>query len=291
MNRAKIYRKSFMIPSFVIYTKLFVIPTIMGFALSLTNWNEMSDHIKYIGLENFKDIFFTEGNDYVKYIGNTMAFAVVTSIFEAAVGLLLALMLVGGKTVRNVLRMIFFLPNAIAPLIIGLVFTSILAPNGIVNAGLRLVGLGGWAHSWLTERAFALPSVMAVEVWRKAGLNMVIFIAALQMVPKNFYEAASIDGAGAAKQFFSITIPFILPSITINTVLNTINGLKVFDIVYALTNGGPGSATEVLNTSVYREYASGHLGLSTALGVVVFVFTVGLTVLVQRTLSSRELDI
>jgi raffinose/stachyose/melibiose transport system permease protein len=290
MDPSRIYRKSFILPSFAIYTTLFIIPTIMGFALSLTNWNEMSDRIRYVGLSNFTDIFVTPGNDYLVYIWNTVVFAVVTSLLEAAMGLGLALLLLGGGKVRNAYRMIFFIPNAIAPLIIGLIFTSILAPNGIVNAALRLFAGDSLTHSWLTDRNFAFPSVMAVELWRRVGFNMVIFIAALQMIPKSYYEAADMDGAGRWRKLVAITIPFIMPSVTINMVFNAINGLKVFDVVFALTNGGPGDKTEVINTSVYREYSAGHWGLSTALGVITFVMTVTASILLQRTLSKREIE-
>lgn len=261
----------------------------MGFGYALTNWNSMTDTIKFVGLDNFRTIFAT--GEYLKYISNTVVFTVVTSIFEAVIGISLALVLNTHLKSKNILRSIFFLPQTVAPLIIGLIFSSIFAPSGIINDFLKMIGLGAFTHSWLTETKFAMPAVMSVEVWRWAGLNMVIFLAGLQIIPKAYYEAASIDGASRWQKFKNITVPYIIPAVTINTVLNAIHGLKVFDIIFSLTNGGPGTVTEVLSTSVYREYGAGHYGLSTALNLVMFILTTVVACTLQVIISKREVEV
>jgi len=291
MQEKSIYKKSYIIPALLIYGILFVVPVIMGFAYSMTNWNSMNDKVKFIGLHNFETIFLSNNGEYLKYIWNTLWFAIITSLFEAIIGIGLALLLNGELKTKSLLRSVFFLPQTISALIIGLMFTSIFARSGIINSFLTSIGLGFLTHDWLVDVSLAMPSVMFVEIWRYAGLNMVIFLAGLQMIPKEYYEAGEIDGASLWKQFTNITIPYIMPSITINTVLNMIHGLKVFDVVFVLTNGGPGNITEVLNTSVFREYAAGNYGLSSAEGLILFLITTAVALSVQAVISRKEVEI
>jgi raffinose/stachyose/melibiose transport system permease protein len=136
-----------------------------------------------------------------------------------------------------------------------------------------------------------MPSVMAVEVWRMSGYCMVIFLAGLKVIPQNLFEAADIDGASAVQKFFKITLPFLQPSISINVILNLIWGLKVFDLIFVLTRGGPGYATGVLNTAVFFEYSSGRYGMATALGVVIFVITSIIALLVLRVLNRNTVEL
>ena len=219
---------------------------------------------------------------------HTILFTVVTVIFKTLLGLGLALLLNKGLKTRNIFRTIFFLPYALAPLIIGISFISILKPEGPLNALLSLVGLDSLTHSWLTEPSTALGSTMAVEVWRMAGWNMMILLAGLQMIPEEYYEASAIDGAGPWKQFWKITLPYLRSSLMIVIVLNTIHGLRVFDIIYALTGGGPGGLTEVINTQVFKEFGMGRYGMSNALNVVIFLITVVIALAMQKVLTGKE---
>lgn len=290
MRTTNLYKRSYILPALLIYGILFVIPVIMGFGYSLTNWNSMNNHVEFIGLHNYETIFLSNHGEYLKYIWNTLWFAIITSFFEAIIGIGLALLLNGKLKTKNVLRSIFFLPQTVSALILGLMFTAIFAQSGIINSLLSTIGLEFLTHDWLVDVNFAMPSVMLVEIWRYAGLNMIIFLAGLQMIPKEYYEASNIDGASTWKQFTNITIPYIMPSITINMVLNMIHGLKVFDVIFALTNGGPGNITEVLNTNVFREYASGHYGLSTAEGFILFLLTTIIALSIQVVISKKEVD-
>ena len=272
-SKIKVYPFYFLIPALVIYTVLFIIPSFIGFGFSLTNWNSMGSAMKFIGLDNFKEIFISN-KTYMLFILNTLIFAVVTTIMKNIVGLLLALFFNEGLKTKQLLRTVFFLPVALSPLIIGLIFVSILNPvTGLLNSTLRVIGVGILEQQWLVDPKTAMLSVIGVEVWRLAGFNMAIYLAGLQMIPKSFYESASIDGAGVWRKFINITFPYLLPAITINMILNLIQGLKVFDLIYVLTKGGPGNTTGVLNTAVFEEFSSGRYGMGTAVGVVIFLLT------------------
>lgn len=287
MQLKRIYKRSFLMPAVILYTVLFVIPCIMGIAYSFTNWNSMSQNIKFIGLQNYIDIFTSE-NSYVLSIKNTLIFTVFASFLKIVISLAFALFLNRDFKTQSLLRGIYFMPFAISSLIIGIIFTSVLAPDGILNIFLRVIGLGSLATSWLSNIKTALWSTIAVEIWKSIGLNMVIFLAGLQMIDKTYYEAADIDGANKWKSFLNITIPFLIPSVAINLVLNIIHGLKVFDIIVALTNGGPGSATQVINTNVFKTYSMGAYGLSTALSTIIFILTTIIAMMTFKLIAPKE---
>lgn len=272
MYKKKIYKTSFLMPALIIYLIFFIVPVIAGIGYSFTNWNSMKSDISFVGLRNYIEIF-NPRNSYLLAIKNTFIFTIASSIGKIGFGLLLALFFNRKFPTQPILRGIYFMPFAISSLIIGIVFTSVLAPDGVLNAILTAVGLESITKGWLTNKSTALISVICVEVWKSIGLNMVIFLAGLQMIDREYYEAASLDGAGKFGLFRYITAPFLLPSITINLILNTIHGLKVFDIVMSLTNGGPGNATQVINTFVFKTYGMGAYGLSNALSTFIFIVT------------------
>lgn len=286
-----LYPRRMVFPAFILYTILFMIPTVMGIYYAFTNWNIYSDAIHFNGLDNFKVLFIDQSFKYVRPITNTVVFAFFTSVLEAVIGLSLAIMLNRKIFSRNSLRSVFFMPQAISTIVIGIIFTTILHPTGLLNNFLDLIGLDFLQQNWLTNTATAMPSVIAVEVWRYFGLNMVIFLAGLQGIDQSYYEAARIDGANSWNLFVKITIPFIMPAVTINTVLNIVHGFRAFDIVYALTNGGPGNATEVIATMVYREYSAGNYGLSNAMNLILLIMTTVISVLVNRATSKREVTL
>ncbi len=288
MVQRKIYKPIFLLPAILLYTIFYIVPVISGIGFSFTNWSSLKPTISFIGLENYVSIFQSESGPYLQSLLNTIIFTVVTVILKTVCGLTLAILLNQSFRSKNLLRTLFFSTYTLSPLIIGIVFVSILSGHGPLNGFLTSIGLESLVHSWLSEPATALASTMAVEVWRMAGWNMIIFLAGLQMIPKDYYEAADIDGANSYYKFINITIPFLMPSIMVATVLNTIHGLKVFEIIYALTGGGPGSLTEVINTQVFREFADGRYGMSNALSVIVFIITFGVAIYMRKALSGEE---
>lgn len=287
MKHKKIYPSYFILLSLVLYLVFFMIPSAMGLAFSFTDWNAMNDEAHFIGFSHFIEIFTNKR--YLLVIRNTIIFAIATTVLKNVLGLGMALALNKSFKTRNLLRTIFFFPVMLSPLIIGLVFKSIYNPDtGIVNAFLGVLGLGGLQRDWLGDISTALAAMVIVEVWRLVGQNMVIYIAGLQAISDDYLEAASIDGATAFQKLRYIIIPQLMPSITINLVLNLIAGLKVFDLVFVLTNGGPARMTEVLNTVIYKEYSSGRYGFSTALGLIMFVFTCIVAFSVLKAMTKEE---
>lgn len=287
MYKRKVYKTYFLMPALIIYLIFFIFPVIAGIGFSFTNWNSMKADISFVGLRNYIEIF-NPRNSYLLAIKNTFIFTVFATIGKIGLGLLLALFFNRKFPTQPILRGIYFMPFAISSLIIGIVFTSVLAPDGVLNAILSAVGLESITRGWLTNKSTALISVICVEIWKSIGLNMVIFLAGLQMIDRDYYEAAALDGAGKLALFRYITMPFLLPSITINLILNTIHGLKVFDIVMALTNGGPGNATQVINTFVFKTYGMGAYGLSNALSTFIFIVTTLIALATLKLIAPKE---
>ena len=188
-----IYTRTMAAPAFVLYTILFIIPTILGVYYGFTNWNAYSSEIHFTGLDNFKLIFMDQPYKYVQPIINTLVFAFFTSLFEVVLGLLLAIFLNNKIRGKNFLRSVYFIPQAIGTIVIGIMFTTILSPTGLLNSILDAIGLDFLQHKWLVTAGTAMPSVIAVEVWRYFGMNMVIFLAGLQAVDKTYYEKTYIQ--------------------------------------------------------------------------------------------------
>ena len=184
------------------------------------------------------------------------------------------------------------MPAILSMLITGLIFKSILNPStGLLNTTLTNIGLESFTQQWLTNIKIAFFSIMSVDTWKGTGYIMTILMAGLQSIPESYYEAADIDGSGAWAKFRYITLPLLSPAITVATVLNLIYGLKVFDVVYALTNGGPGYATEVLYTAVFKEFSLGRYGVGTALSSVLVVFVVAVGFFVVKLLNREEVEL
>jgi raffinose/stachyose/melibiose transport system permease protein len=267
------YPLYFILPALVLYLIFSIIPSLSGIFYSFTNWSSYTTKINFIGLENFKTIFSASEN-YLLFIKNTFIFTIITIFAKTVIGLALALLLTEGtKRLAYFYRMMIYVPVILPAIAVGLIFKSILNPStGLLNTSLRFAGLGALAQKWLTNPHIALYSVIGVDTWQGVGYIMVILIAGLQSIPREYYEVADVDGAGFWAKLIWVTLPMMMPTITIVTVLNLLYGLKVFDIVYVLTNGGPGYATDVIYTAVFQAFSQGQWGLGTAFSSLLFVF-------------------
>jgi raffinose/stachyose/melibiose transport system permease protein len=256
----------------VLYFVLFILPSLLGFGYSFTDWSTYSEEISYIGLENFQRIFSPDEN-YLAYMVNTLLFTALTTALKTVIGLGLAILLSEGvRRFTNLYRVAIYLPAVLPTLVVALIFRSILHPaTGALNTFLDSIGLESLGLPWLIDPRIALYTVIGVDTWKGVGYITVILLAGLQTIPRDYYEAAEIDGAGFWARLGYITIPMLMPAIVVITVLNVLYGLRVFDIVYALTNGGPGYATEVIYTEIFKAFSLGQYGLGTALSTVMFV--------------------
>ncbi len=217
-------------------------------------------------------------------------FTIATIVLKTAIALGLALLLTQGvRRLSYLYRTIIFLPAVLPILVVSVIFRSVLNPaTGLLNESLRTVGLDALAQRWLTDVPLALPSVIAVDTWRGIGYIMVILIAGLQAIPREYYEAASIDGANGRQTFRHVTLPLLVPVLTVTTVLNLVYGLKVFDIVFVLTNGGPGRATDTVYTAVFEDFSKGRYGIATAFSTLLFLAMIVLGYITIRALQRDE---
>ncbi len=276
----------------LLYLLFFVLPSLMGIYYAFTDWNSYTTEVNFVGLENFRTIFASgSGQSYLHFIQNTVVFTVATILLKTVIALGLALLLTRGlKRLAYFHRVVMYLPAVLPMLVVSLVFKSILNPaTGLLNTFLRGVGLDFLAQRWLVDVNWALPSVIGVDTWRGAGYIMVILIAGLQAIPKDYYEAAAIDGASGWASFQRITLPLLMPVLTVTTVLNLLYGLKVFDIVFVLTNGGPGRATDTVYTAIFDEFSKGRYGIATTLSTLLFLIMIVLGYFVIR-LMHREAE-
>jgi raffinose/stachyose/melibiose transport system permease protein len=289
MNKNKVYPFYFVFGALLLYIVLFVIPSLIGIAYSFTDWSAYSDKLNFVGLENFKLVFSSDEN-YMAIISNTLKFTLITTVLKNILGLVLALLLTKSIKFLNFHRGVMFMPSVLSTLIIGMIFKSILDPSGgLLNTFLRSVGLDFLASKWLTTSELAFGSVMAVDIWRGTGYIMTILIAGILSISTTYYEAASIDGANAYQKFRDITFPLLLPTLATTTVLNIIYGLKIFDMIYALTNGGPGkTTTEVLYTAVFKKFGTGQYAVGTALSTVMFLFMVVIGAFMIKIMTKDE---
>ncbi|WP_421762201.1 carbohydrate ABC transporter permease [Devosia sp.] len=268
----KHYPLYFLLPLLTLYLVFIILPSLIGIGYSFTDWTTYSDEVNFIGLENFQRIFSPKEN-YLAYIANTLIFTGLTIVLKTVIGVALAILLNEGvRRFVNLYRVIIYLPAVLPTLVVALIFRSILNPaNGVFNGFLRSIGLDSLAWSWLVDPKIALYSVVGVDTWKGVGYITVILLAGLQTIPKDYYEAAEIDGAGFWARLRYVTLPMLLPAIVVVSVLNVLYGLRVFDVVYALTNGGPGYATEVIATEIFKAFSQGQYGLGTAVSSVMFV--------------------
>ena len=266
MNRNKVYPRYFALGALIIYFVFFFLPGLIGVGYSFTDWSAYSDELHYVGFENFKTVFSSDEN-YMKIITNTLEFTLITTILKNVIGLVLALLLTKSIRFLNMHRGIVFMPSVLSTLIIGMIFKSILDPkSGLLNSFFRSAGLDMLAKKWLVSSELAFGSVMAVDIWRGVGYIMTILIAGILSISS-----------------------LILPTLATTTVLNVIYGLKVFDMVYALTNGGPGKATtEVLYTAVFKKFGTGQYAVGTALSSVMFVIMIFVGIYMIRVMTKNE---
>lgn len=256
-------------PVLIIYFIFFAFPALIGFYYSFTDWRLDRDTIEWIGWANFAKIF--SDKTLTLALKNTLIFAVVTVIGKNVFGLLLALGLNMKLKLRSLLRAVYFTPAILSTLVIGIVFTPILRTEGMLNSWFEAIGLGSLSQAWLTNPSIVIWTISFVAIWQGVGMQMTIYLAGLQGISHEYYEAAKIDGANAWQSFKNITLPLLLPSININLMLTLIGGLKVFSEVYVLTGGGPGNASQVVGTIVLRAFGEGNWGLGTAVNTLLFV--------------------
>lgn len=258
------------LPAFLGFVILFIVPTIMSFLYSVTNWSVYSSDIRFIGLRNFEKLFSDVKT--VAAIKHSVVYAIVITIVQNIFAILLAVLLNRKTKGANFVKVITFLPAVLSIMVVGYLFQYIMtsADGGLLNSIIQF--FGGNPVNWLGNKDIALYSVLATQVWQWTGWSMVIYIANLKSIDSSLYEAANIDGATGIQKFFRVTLPLLYPAASFNILMSLIGGMKMFDAVFVMTKGGPGYATETIMTTLIREgFNSGRTAYACAFAVVFFI--------------------
>ena len=285
MDSKKIYPLWFLLPAIVVFSVFFLIPIVISLIFSMMNWTFTG--MSWAGFNNYITFF----KDYSMTIGikNTLLYAFGTMGAKCILGFLLAVFLTSNIKSKNFLRSIAFFPNIVSTIAVGITFKALMHPSkGLINNVLAHIGIQG--PDWLGNINIALGSIIATDVWKGVGVATVIYIAGITSIDKSFYEAASIDGATSLQQLVKITVPLCRPSMNSVIILALTGGMRCFDLIWAMTGGGPGFATDVLASVVYKKYAAGYYGLSTAGNVIMFVLIAIIAFPLQKFLQSKEVE-
>jgi raffinose/stachyose/melibiose transport system permease protein len=256
-------------PALVFFIIIIVIPFLMSIYYSFMDWNGVTTEVKFNGLENFRRILF-EDQDYRNAFWFTTRFTLMSVVLTNLLGFVLALLLTQALKSRNVLRTIFFMPNVIGGLLLGFIWQFIFV-KGFATVG-ELTHLAFFELPWLGDEPTAFWALVIVSVWQSSGYLMIIYIAALMNVPKDMIEAAYIDGATRWQMLRKITIPLIMPAVTVCLFLTISWAFKMFDLNVSLTKGGPFNSTESVSLNIYQEaFRNNRYGLGTAKALVFFI--------------------
>lgn len=281
----------FIAPAFLFFTLFIIVPTAASVYYSFTSWDGLSPTVKFVGLANYREI--ATGARFRNALANTFILTVFIPILENTMALALALMVDNVKWWKNFFRSAFYIPVLISGIVSGFIWKIMYNYNfGAINSILSSMGMGGLKQDWLGNPSLALVMVGVVLVWKGAGYYMIIYLASLQSVSTDITEAAAIDGASPWQRFRHIIMPLISGAFTINFTLSLINGLKVFDQISVMTDGGPGFTTETIVYLLYKVgFNEGRQGFGTAVGIVLLFIIIVLNTLQQKFLKSREVQL
>lgn len=278
----------FYIPMLILFFVFVIYPLFKGVYLSFTNWNGYSQNYKMIGWSNYKRIFLDD--KVVTSFINTIIYGFGSTLLQNVLGLSFALFLNQKFIGRGFCRTVIYMPVMIASLIMGyIMYFFVMYDGGALNDILMIFGAD--AVDWMAKGNRAVLILTLINSFQFAGVSMVIYLAGLQNIPIMYYEAANMDGVNRWGQFRYITFPLLIPAISSAVVINLIGGLKLFDIIMALTAGGPGYSSHSLSTLVNRTYfGSENAGYASAIGLVAFVFIIFVSNFFMRYFDKKEVD-
>ena len=289
MSRVRFLQKLvFVIPALFFFTVFVIYPFFSSIRYSFTQWDGVSEP-NYIGWGNYLRLL--SDSSFLAAIKNTMIFALANIVLGNPLALILALLLYRRFPGRDALRTVFYLPAVISLMVISIIWGSILNYNGPVNGFLSLLGLGGITQDWLSGMNTVMPSLVLILLWQGTGYGAIIYIAGLESIPQEINEAALIDGVNVWTRFWHVTLPLLMPSVTIVTFLGLSGSLKIFDLPYIMTHGGPGNASVTLAMKVYTQaFQDSNFGYATASGLVLFLFVLVVSVLQTTLTRKREVE-
>ena len=281
----------FLSPARVLFLLFIVVPTIGSVYYSFTNWDGISPKMNFIGLQNYIEIFTSAR--FGNALKNTIVLTIFVSVLENVFALALALLVDKVIKAKNFFRSIFYIPVLVSGIVSGFIWKVMYNYNfGVINSLLKGIGLENLTQDWLGDTRFTLIAIGVVLVWKGVGYYMIIYLASLQSISADVLEAAQIDGAGPWQKFTKITMPLISGAFTVNFTLSLINGLKIFDQINVMTDGGPGFTSETLVYLLYKVgFNEGRQGFGTAVGIVLLFLILILNGAQQKFLKSREVQL
>jgi N-acetylglucosamine transport system permease protein len=298
MRMKKVKGKSIFIticvaPAVILFVIFMLIPTFNVFKMSLYKWGGYSNTKQFVGLNNFKILM--EDTNFFRSFQNTVLLIAIVTIVTMALSLIFAAILSREKIKgQNFFRIIFYIPNILSVVVISAIFSAIYDPNnGLLNS---IIGIFRGSEKtpilWLGDQKLVIYSLVIAMIWQAIGYYMVMYMASMASVPESLYESANLEGAGRIRQFFSITLPLIWTNIRTTLTFFVISSINIsFLIVKALTNGGPDGATEVFLSYMYKQaYTNSSYGYGMAIGVVVFLFSFGLSALINFVTKREPLE-
>mgnify|MGYP000028345042 FL=1 len=284
MNRKKVYPFYLALIPVLMFTVFFIIPSTVGYLYAFTNWSAArTTNLKFVGLDNIISVI--QNSKIPVAFANTLIYAGVKTVLVTFLGFVFAYILNRKIKTQTALRTIYFIPSIFSCLVVGLIFSAVFQTrHGTLNEILNFFGIAN--IQWLGERGTAIFSICFAEVWRNVGYAIIITLAGLQSVSSDYLEAAKLDGASEWQIFKNVTLPLIMPTVNVNILFSLIYGLKMFDLIYVMTGGGPGNATESFGTLMMNEMSAGRYAQSVAVNL---VFTVILAIIsfVYQKFSSR----
>jgi raffinose/stachyose/melibiose transport system permease protein len=281
----------FVLPALIVFLVIVVAPIFLSGYYSLLEWDGIGKST-FTGLTNYINLFVDNSDGFVKSIGNSFILAGMSIFIQLPVALILALVLARGIKGENFYRTMYFIPVIISTVVIGQLWRKVYHYDyGLLNELLKGFGLQSWQKEWLGSEQTALISVFIPLIWQYMGYYMLLMYAAAKAIPDELYEAAKLDGASGPRTALSITIPLIKPMINVSVTYSLIGSLKVFDLVYILTNGGPVHATEVPSTLMFNTiFAKYQYGYGSSMAMFIIIECLLLTVVIQRMFKSENIQ-
>ncbi|MGP1909995.1 carbohydrate ABC transporter permease [Metabacillus sp. JX24] len=286
MKQGKLTPYLFLLPGCIILGAFIFYPMLQAIWLSFTNYNMVTE-AEFIGTENYQNLF--EDDLFWKVLGQTLLYLVI--VVPALVILPIFIAILVNQQIRGIafFRSAYYIPVVTSMVVVGITWKWVYADQGVLNYFLESLGIIGEPVHWLTSTSTSIFAVMAVTVWKGLGYYMVIYLAGLQAIPGDLYEAADIDGASKWKQIIHITIPLLMPSIMIVTIMSSISAMKVFEEIYVMTGGGPLNSTKTLVFYIYQEaFENLKMGYASAGGVILFLITLVFSILNIKFMNKRE---
>lgn len=276
------------LPAFAVYASLYLYPALTNLLYATQRWDGITKP-EFTGFRNLTYLL-TQDDLFRKALGNNLRFMLVVVIFQTAFALMYATFLLKNSKTNIFLRIVFFFPTILSSVSVGIIWTFLYDPNyGSITAFLKSIGMGSHAPLWLGNEKITLYSIALTQVWFHTGQMIVIYVAGLQQIPKELYEAADVDGATRWQQFKGVTWPMALPTTAVVVAYTTIQTFRAFDLIFAMTGGGPNYASEILVTQIYNTaFISQKFGYASAQSIVLVALVLFITWLQRKTLRLKD---